>query len=391
LNRSIVWLIAILGFVAVGSWWGIRPRVAAPPKYQTAAVERGPIEASVSATGRIQPVEQVEIGSQVSGTVQKLFADYNASVTAGQVLCQLEPSSFRARVAQAEAAVALAEGAVTDGARSLRRVREQREQNAIPEVDLEAAEIALQQREADLQSAKAQLQVARVDLGHTTIRSPIDGVVIARTIDLGQTVAASPQSPRLFVIARSLANMRVETRIEEADIGLIRPGLPVTFTVDAYPDLTLHGQVEQVRLEPIVEQGVVTYTTVIATENPDLKLRPGMTANVAVLIARRENALKVPNAALRFRPPAEPVGRPKATAAPHGAAADSAGAAGAPASAMRPGEVYVLRRGKPTAIPVLRGITDGAMTEVVAAELGPDDRVIIGLQLEAKGPTRAPA
>ena len=268
MNRWVAWLTAFLAVVAVVSWWGIRPRVAASPRYRTAAVERGPIEATVSATGTVRPVEQVEIGSQVSGTVQKLFVDYNSSVTAGQVLCQLDPSSFRARVLQAEAAVARAEAAAADGARSLKRAREQREQSAISAIELEAAEVALQQRDADLQSAKAQLQEARGDLEDTTIRSPIDGVVIARTIDRGQTVAASLEVPRLFVIARSLGQMQVETRIDEADIGRIHAGLPVTFTVDAYPDLGFRGQVQQVRLRAVVEQGVVTYTTVIEPRTP---------------------------------------------------------------------------------------------------------------------------
>ena len=403
MNRSVVWLIAILGFVAVGSWWGLRPEGGALPRYRTAAVERGPITATVRATGTVQPVEQIEIGSQVSGAVQKLFVDYNSHVTSGQVLCQIEPSSFQARVVQAEAAVARAEAAVADAARTLKRAPDPGDPGAIPEVELEAAVAAMQQREAELLNARAQLQVARVDLAHTTIRSPIDGVVIARTIRLGQTVAASPQAPGLFVIARSLVQMQVETRIDEADIGRIRPGLPATFTVGAYPDVGFHGEVQQVRLEPVVEQGVVTYTTVIATENPDLKLRPGMTAGVAVLVARRENVVKVPNAALSFRPPPEPEGRRRATAgapspgagravdmAPRAAEVDS-GTAGDPASAMRPGEVYVLRGHRPTAIPVLIGITDGAMTEVVAADLSPDDRVIVGLEIEARERARVPA
>jgi HlyD family secretion protein len=433
LNRSIIWLIAAVGLVAAVSWWGLRPRATGATRYRTAAAERGAIEATVSATGTIQPVEQVEVGSQVSGTVQKLHADYNSRVTAGQVLCQLEPSSFRARAVQAEAAVARAEAGVHDGDRALRRAHELRDQDVISEVDLEAAEVAKQQRDADLQSARAQLQVARVDLEHTTIRSPIEGVVIARTINLGQTVAASLQAPKLFVIARNLAQMQVETRIDEADIGRIHPGLPVTFTVDAYSDMNFHGRVQQVRLEPITEQGVVTYTTVIATQNPDQKLRPGMTANVSVAVARRENALKVPNAALRFRPPA-PAGAKRvamtqaATPSPGGAAARSAGVrrdtggspeggaghagarhwpdagrgmragregAAGPApddssSLMKPGTVYVLRGGKPVAVQLMSGITDGAMTEVLAADLEPDDPVIIGYDVTTRGQNLQP-
>ncbi len=431
MNRWIIWVIAALVAVALVSWWGLRPHRGAAVKYRTATVERGPLEATVSATGTVQPVEQVEVGSQVSGTVEKLFADYNSRVTAGQVLCQLEPSSLRARMVQAEAAVARAQAAVSDGDRALKRARELREQNVISEVELEGAEVAKQQRDADLQSAQAQLQVARVDLEHTTIRSPIDGVVLARTIDLGQTVAASLQAPKLFVIARNLAQMQVETRIDEADIGRVRPGLPVTFTVDAYPEMSFHGQVQQVRLEPIAEQGVVTYTTVIATENPEQRLRPGMTANVSVRVAHREDALKVPNAALRFRPQGEPVARRAAGPARSAGGASGTGgmetgagnrrgmggmaaggadhadgqrwpgagpgrwsrgggppdsAAADPSSAMTPGTVYALRDGKPVAVPVLSGITDGAMTEIVAADLRPDDPVIVGLEAAASSP-----
>ncbi|HEY6867894.1 MAG TPA: efflux RND transporter periplasmic adaptor subunit, partial [Candidatus Eisenbacteria bacterium] len=324
MNRSILWLIVVLAVVAVASWWGLRRHHGDASAFRVASVEMGPIDATVSATGTVQPVEQVEVGSQVSGTVDKLYADYNSRVTAGQVLCQLEPSSFRARVVQAQAAVAHAQAAVQDGERALKRAQELRTENVISDVDLEAAEVGAQQRQADLKSAQAALEAAQVDLMHTTIRSPIDGVVISRAIELGQTVAASLQAPKLFVIARNLAQMQVETAIDEADIGRIHTDLPVSFTVDAYPDLTFHGHVSQVRLEPIVDQGVVTYTIIVGTENPDQKLRPGMTANVTVLVDHRDNALKVPNAALRFQL-ASAVGRGGRAGRPPGAGAGAGG------------------------------------------------------------------
>ena len=303
-------------------------------------VERGGIESTVSATGTVQPVEQVEVGSQVSGTVYRLHADYNSRVTEGQVLCELEPSGLNARVAQNEAAVARAEAALEDGRRQLRRARELSVQQLVSQADLETAEVTVLQREADLKAARAQLAAVRVDQRNAIIRAPISGVVISRNIDLGQTVAASLQAPKLFVIARDLTQMQVETRIDEADIGSVRPGLPVTFTVDAFPDDKFHGEVSVVRLEPIVEQGVVTYTTVIRTQNPELKLRPGMTANVTVLVARHEDVLKIPAAALRFRPPAS--GREGRSGGPReGMGAGRAAAAGAGATAMagteRPG------------------------------------------------------
>ena len=320
------WIVlgAIVVAVAGGVWWKSRAKGEAP-RYRTATVEVGALRSVVSATGTIRPVVQVQVGSQVSGTVSKLYADYNSRVTEGQLLCQLEPSSFRARAAQAEAAVARADAALKEAQRQLRRSRELVKENYVSQADVEAAEVETETREADLKQAQAQLQSAAVDLSNTTIRAPIDGVVISRTIDVGQTVAASLQAPQLFVIANDLSQMQVETRIDEADIGRIRPGLPVTFTVDAYPDLEFKGQVTQVRLEPIVEQGVVTYTTVIRTQNKDLRLRPGMTANVSVLVAMKDDVMKVPSAALRFHPPAEAAGR-------------RGGAAGS-TTAMRPGGV----------------------------------------------------
>ena len=303
MNRSRwIALVAIVLVVAAGAWWFKGRGKKDAPKYRTAAVEVGDLTASVSATGSVRPVVQVEVGSQVSGTLDKLYVDYNSHVKAGQVLGQLEPSVFRARAAQSEAAVARAEAALKDANRQYARARELVNNDFISQADVDAAEVLVDQRKADLKQAKAQLDASQADLNHTTIRSPIDGVVIARSIDVGQTVAASLQAPKLFVIANDLRQMQVETKIDEADIGRIRPGLPVTFSVDAFPDETFEGKVSQVRLEPITEQNVVTYTTVIATRNDNLSLRPGMTANVTVLVDSRKDVLKVPNAALRFRP-----------------------------------------------------------------------------------------
>jgi HlyD family secretion protein len=438
--------VAAVGVAALAGGWALwRARAGSDaPRYRTAAVERGDIEAKVSATGTLRPVHQVEVGSQVSGTVYRIHADYNSRVRAGQVLCEIEPSSFRARVVQNQAAVTKAEVAVKDAQRVLTRARELFKQNYIAQAEVEAAEVALEQRQAELSQARAQLQVAQVDLDHTVIRAPIDGVVIARSIDLGQTVAASLQAPQLFVIANDLARMQVETRIDEADIGRILPGLPVTFSVDAYPDMTFEGQVAQVRLEPIVEQGVVTYTTVILTGNPGLRLKPGMTANVAVLAAKREDVVKVPSAALRFRPPAPegggaamaavarngpersaPVGAGQARVAagdsvrpgarPRFAAGDSArgragggrgrmgagrgaGAAargsagrglaaaeeaGLEAPEYRPGVVHRLRGGRPERVPVMTGLSDGAFVEVRSDRLQVGDQVIVGLEAES--------
>lgn len=424
-NRwAVVGLVAVVALAAV---WIVRARSKPPAtRYRTAAVERGDLTATVSATGTVKPVVQVEVGSQVSGTLDHLYVDYNSKVKAGQVLCTIEPSAFKARLAQAEAAVAKADAALKDGNRQLTRSRELVRDNYISQADVEAAEVAVEQRRADLKQAQAQLQSAQVDLNHTTIRAPIDGVVISRAIDVGQTVAASLQAPKLFVIANDLTQMQVETSIDEADIGRIRPGLPVEFNVDAFPDQEFAGKVSQVRLEPITDQNVVTYTTVIATRNDRLQLRPGMTANVTVTVDSRKDVLKVPNAALRFRLPGAdrggrggagggnggaggggnggamrrsfswlldrvvPAARAQGVPGRGGARAWSRGltggrsfggapdSAGAPAD--KPGQVYRLAGGKPVAVRVLTGITDGTMTEVRGDGLKEGDLVVTGIE-----------
>ncbi len=282
-------------------WW--RSGAVKAPKYRTEPAEIGSIVQMVSATGTVNPVEQVEIGSQVSGTVAKLNADFNTRVRKGQVLLQIEPSSFRAKEVQASASVAHTQAVATEMKRNYDRAVALLPEKYISQADVDAALSKYKQALADEKQAQAQLQAANVDLANTTIRAPIDGVVIDREIELGQTVAASLQAPKLFVIANDLSQMQIETKIDEADIGQVKPGLPATFTVDAFPDQTFDGTVAQVRLEPVNEQNVVTYTTVINTANPSLRLRPGMTANVSVQVASRDDVLKVPNSALRFRPP----------------------------------------------------------------------------------------
>lgn len=431
MKRSRWILIAAVVVVAViGIWWWKARSAGSEPKYRTAEVDRGNIESVVSATGTIRPVIQVEIGSQVSGTVDKLNADYNSKVRAGQILVELEKSSFVAREVQAEAAVTRADASVKDAVRALKRSQELFDQHYVSQADLDAASVAVDLRKADLQQAQAALVSAQVDLAHATIRSPIDGVVISRSIDRGQTVAASLQAPQLFVIANDLSQMQVESKIDEADIGRLKQGLPVSFTVDAFPDRTFEGHVEQVRLEPITESGVVTYTTVIQTANPNLELRPGMTANVTVRIEHRDDVVRIPNAALRFHPAGGNAGGGAGQGGPAGgrtAAAESgrsggsvAGAATRGDGAMRggrsgrgpradstgmqgsgggggwrghkggqdaapdslsnatPAAVYVMRGGKLEKLIVFTGITDGSFTEVRGGALRPGDTLVVG-------------
>ena len=289
------------------------------PDVRTVAVTMGDIVNTVGATGALEAVTTVQVGSQVSGLIEELSVDYNSIVRQGDVIMRLSPDLFETQVEQARANLVRAEAdterlqvAVDDARSQLARAQDLAARELISVTELEAAQVNLRSAEAQLKSADAQVIQARaslnqsdVNLQHTVIRAPIDGIVISRLVDVGQTVAASLQAPELFTIAADLTKMRVIANIDESDVGQIRPGQPVTFTVDAYPAEMFDGSVSQIRLEPVVQQNVVTYATVIDAPNPDLKLKPGMTATISVEIARRDDAGRIPNAALRFRPTSE--------------------------------------------------------------------------------------
>jgi HlyD family secretion protein len=404
--RWTIGVVVLVGAAAAIYWGPLRPK-AAPIRYREAEVTRGEILSRVSATGTLSPVDQVEIGSQVSGTIQRISVDYNSRVRAGQVLAQLDPALFRANRSQAEANVEKARVAVQDAERTLARARDLKSQGLVSQADLDAAETAFGSRRAELRQAEAALELAEVNLANTTITSPIAGIVISRNIDVGQTVAASLQAPKLFLIARDLSEMELEARVDEADIGQVRQGQPVTFTVDSYPDRAFGGRILQVRAEPIEESGVVSYVTVARVPNPDGRLLPGMTANVTIITATRDDALRVPNAALRYRPKPEEKAAPQdAAATPSGTARaqaegretarpGSAGAArretaragSARSDSVRPEDasgksstVYVLRRGAkaPEAVRIRTGITDGTVTEVLEGPLEAGTVVVIG-------------
>jgi HlyD family secretion protein len=288
------------------------------PKFtvMTSQVTRGDVLDTVGATGTLQAVTTVQVGTQVSGTIQELHADFNSLVKKGQVLARLDPSLFQTQIEQASANLLRAQAdlerlkvALDDAQTKYSRARELSARQLLPKSELDAAEVSVRAAEAQLRSSQAQVTQAQaslnqnqVNLQHTVIEAPIDGLVISRNVDVGQTVAASMQAPTLFVLAADLTKMQVIANLDESDVGRIRPGQVVTFRVDAYPTDTFTGSVSQVRLEPKVAQNVVTYATVIDVPNDQLKLKPGMTANVNVEIARSSNVLRVPNAALRFRP-----------------------------------------------------------------------------------------
>jgi HlyD family secretion protein len=313
-------LIVLVAAAAAATLYYRRARPAeASSTLITAPVTRGSVVEAVQATGTLEAVTTVQVGTQVSGTIKSLHADFNSQVREGQVVAELEESAFQAQVEQASATMTRLQ-AERDRARvqvedmqiKLKRARELSARQLLPASDLDTAESNARQADAALKSAEAQIVQSRaslnqsqVNLSYTIIKAPIDGVVVSRNVDVGQTVAASMQAPTLFVIAKDLAQMQVSAAIDESDIGRIRPGQPVTFRVDAYPDDTFTGTVKQVRLQPVVTQNVVSYTTIISVPNPTLKLKPGMTATVTVEIARADDVLRLPGAAVRFRPTAE--------------------------------------------------------------------------------------
>src|SRR5215468_4139037 len=270
--------------------------------YQTATITRGPITQAVTATGTLNPVVNVQVGSQVSGNIAKLFVDFNSQVKAGQVVAQIDPALFQATVTQAEGDLASAQAALEFAKVNASRIQELFARKTSSQADVDQATANLHTAEANVKIKQGALDKARADLEHCTITSPIDGVVISRSVDVGQTVAASLQAPVIFQIANDLTKMQIDSNVAEADVGVVQVGQDVDFTVDAFPTQTFHGKVVQVRNAPITVQNVVTYDTVIGVSNPDLKLKPGMTANVSIIAARKDNVLQIKNAALRYRP-----------------------------------------------------------------------------------------
>jgi HlyD family secretion protein len=413
--------------------------------YAAVPADRGDIMDVVGATGTVQAVQTVQVGSQVSGTIESLAADFNTVVRKGQVIARLDPSLFQARVGQAQANLISAranvdrsKAAVDDGRSKLERAKLLFAEQLLPQSDLDTAQTTYDQAMAQLKAsqaavsqAQASVNQAQVDLQHTIIAAPIDGVVVARNVDVGQTVAASFTAPVLFTIANDLKHMEVNASVDEADIGRVRSGQEVTFRVDAYPDRTFHGRVGQVRLQPTTVQNVVTYNTIITVDNDDGRLLPGMTATVSVIVRKSENALRIPAAALRFRPegfeagsrggraggtvgtrPAAAGGTgggPRAAAGPGGAAPGGfsgvrrggdgsgggrggprgdSGEVGAASGERRSALVFILNdKGQPEPVRVRVGVSDGQYVEVQDG-ISEGARVVVGIEAEG---VRTPA
>jgi HlyD family secretion protein len=403
--RRLLAVIASLALLAGGAFGGYKYFLAAPdaPAYKFAKIERGPITAIVAATGTLNPVVAVQVSSQISGQLRAIHVDFNSTVKAGQLIAQIAPETYEHRVRQAEADLEAARASVAvqqaelyrakvnlaDAERDHARKQTLVAKNFISPAELDKAQTALEAARAQLQVVEAQasnsaalvrqrtaqLGQAQVDLGRTEIRAPVDGIVIKRSVEPGQTVAASLQAPELFVIARNLTDMQVETAIDEADVGRLQVGQEAAFTVDAFPGKRFKGSITQVRKAAQVVSNVVTYIAVISAANPDLILLPGMTANVRIVTAQKDSVLKVANAALRFRPPSAEGGE-KST--PAGRSAAGAGKGSRPGAGA--GKLWVLdAAGKPLAIEVKTGLNDGNQTELTEGDVAEGGAVIVGM------------
>ena len=372
-----LWLLLMLVVLGGGGWaWWFFHRQDDAPQYQTAAVKRMDITSKVTATGTLSAVVSVQVGSQISGNIKELLADFNTPVKAGQVVAKLDPASFEANVHQAEGDLATTQAAIELAEITAKRTAELFEKKLVAQAENDKAIADLHQAEAALKVRKAMLERAQIDLDRCTIFAPVDGVVISRNVDVGQTVAAAMTAPVLFTIANDLTKMHIEANVSEADIGGVLEGQDATFGVDAFPDRTFHGKIVQVRFAPITVDNVVTYVTVIEVDNPKKELRPGMTANVSIVIAERKDTLAVPNAALRFKPQTDSSGEVrKAGGAAGGAGADGKGRK-KPGFATR--KVYRLEGGDPMPVEVTTGITDNINTEILTGLAG-DEKVVTGV------------
>ena len=380
--RLVAALVCLLLVAAAGAWWNWG--TSTPPQYTIAEVTRGPIARTVTATGTVNPELTIIVGTYVSGVIQELYCDYNTVVKKGQSCAKIDPRPYQTIVDQSRANLAVARAQLAKDKANLTytKVRYERtarlvQTNATSQDAVDAAKSNYEQTEAQIlfdeatiQQRQAMLDAAQVNLDYTNIVSPVDGVVVSRNVTVGQTVAASFQTPTLFLIATDLTKMQVDTNVSESDIGGIKLGDASTFTVDTFPKRTFHGKVSQVRQSPQTVQNVVTYDVVVSVDNSDLSLKPGMTAAVQIVVDKRTDALRIPNQALRYAPSASRGAGSGLHS--HPAAGGAEGANG--------GQVWVLRGGQPTAIPVTLGLEDDSFTEIVRGDLKPGDEVITAEQ-----------
>ena len=438
MKNKIVWIVIVL-VAAGGLYLAINGTKKPEEKYRTATIDQGNITQTVTATGALAAVTTVQVGSQVSGIIAKLYADFNSKVKKGDLLAELDPTPFQEKINQNQAALEKARVDMRNAEISLRRQKALQQQGLAPQADIDQAQANYDAARASVAQSQATLNQADTDMRNSKIKAPIDGVVVSRAYDVGQTVAASFQAPTLFTIAQDLTKMQVSADVSESDIGMIKVGEPVRFTVDAYPEREFRGKVSQIRLNATVNQNVVTYPVIVEVPNEDLLLRPTMTANVIVDVATVRNILRVPNAALRFRPEEKaasstahsteeraarmgaPAGGSAGQGAPPAAGAPAGGAGGGRQGAgsggngggsmgamarqfgetgggarggqkrMRPQTIWEpgsSPKAEPKAVEVRTGITDGRYTQIVSGDVKVGDTVIIGLAT-AKAATSA--
>jgi len=402
-NGWLRWTIIFVGaamIVGAAVWFFNRGDDDAP-QYETATVDRGDITQVVTATGTLNPVVEVTVGSQVSGIITKLNVDFNSIVKSNEVIAEIDPSTYEAQLNQAEANLANAKANLELQQANLQRAEKLYTNNLIAGSDYDTAVATRDEAAAEVQIQEASVTNATANLGYCKIHSPVDGVVISRAVDLGQTVASSFNTPTLFQIASDLTKMQIDTAVDEADIGGVEQGQAVDFTVDAYPNRTFHGSVTQVRNAPTTLNNVVTYDTVIGVTNSDYSLKPGMTANVSIVAAEHNDVLEIPNAALRFQPPDTAMTETNATAVAGiqntnnsndgerpGSHAGRRGGRGARGSGeqSQAHTVYVLikdvtgKKDELKAVRVKIGITDNIDTEVLSG-LQEGDQVVTGLAI----------
>lgn len=436
----IIVLVVLIGLVV--GFTLIKKNSSKQPKYRTEKVTRGDIESVVTATGTVNPVVLVQVGSQVSGRIEKIYVDFNSRVKQGDILAELDQSQLRAQIEQNEAnyrnavaSVERAKIALEIAQKNYERAKSLFEKNLISSQEKDQAEASYLQAKADLVSAEAraaqakyQLDASKVNLNYAIIRSPIDGVVVSRNVNVGQTVAASFQAPTLFEIANDLTKMQVQCLVDEADVGKVKEGQKVRFTVEAYPNDTFWGVVRQVRYAAQVQQNVVQYTAILDVDNSSLKLLPGMTATCSIIVGEAKNVLRVPNAALRFTPDLKPeelqkimkaafdeMAARRQGAGQGGPARPAEGAPGAPGSQAGqrafnfaqmgqmgmgsgqsgqrrgPSRVWMLdEKGNLKVVFIRTGVTDNQYTEVVSGNLKEGDEVIVGLVTASTTRTQTP-
>ncbi|MDD4927962.1 MAG: efflux RND transporter periplasmic adaptor subunit [Gallionella sp.] len=387
LLRAPLFLLTLIAILSAAAYFAIRTFNPPPPgqKYRLLTLEKGNLSQTVSANGTINPVTLVNVGTQVSGTVKKLYVDFNSRVEKNQVLLELDDALLAAQLKQSMANVQSAQ-AVQELARANEaRTRSLYAQEYVSRLELDTSVQARKSADAQVQLALAAVEKDRANHAYSVIRSPVSGVVVDRSVDVGQTVAASLQTPTLFKIAQDLSKMQIDANFAEADIGNIRAGQAVHFTVDAFPDRGFDGVVRLVRINPTNQQNVITYDVVINVANPEEILLPGMTAYVSINVAERRDALIVPNAALRFKPASD---SRDATAKPR---QSTAAASGAPKRDSYSGRVYILENEKLKAVNVKLGITDNRNTEIVSGELKAGDQLVTGDAQATNGASANPS